>query len=344
MKKDKTSEQLKREYEKVYETPLDWCPLFGYLPALEKTHLINKKEAFLIADKCLGFIQTTRLLLGVHDNQMAKYICLPDVKKLISPYNERENESKAIRFLFQNLDYLALKTSPDPMVVDMCRNILVTKQSIPYEPVGRVSNNQNNRFSVLAAIIRVDHHAIEEILLKEAQKITGETIALDLIKLYSLYAILEAWLILTALLFKPTHNTRDLINVIKKIEYAQNLQNIAFSCWNVKDKEVLYQKISKTEISHRNRIANATATKLERRENDKKDVKKIYDDRLHNYSSITDAVDKVYEAIKDRKKPGEQPDMCANKVRGLLIELERERKIILPEKQNRGPKKNNSKT
>jgi len=256
MKKQQNKPTEIFNYEKVYEHPLDWCPQFGYLPKLDNTHLKNKPEAYLIADKCLGIIKTARLYLGVADHQMAINLCLPVVKKLIFPYKERENESKVIRLLFQNLDFLALKTSPDPLAVDMCNGIVITKRGIPHKPIGRASNVWDNCFSSMASEIKVNHHVVRERLLFEAQKITGEVVNLDYIMLFSLYAILEAWLILTALLFKPGYNTSDLLNFSKRLSYADDLLNTAIHYSEIEEKNELYDEIQ----NNKNKAINASKT------------------------------------------------------------------------------------
>jgi len=226
MKKNKTTDQLKREYEKVYEAPLNWCPLFGYLPEIEGTHLYEDKQANEIATRCIDIIHNARDNFGFdyRSSLMVKNTCLPELE-IIFPVieNDTKNEYKALRFLFQNLDYLALKTasSYSPLIamqLSACGEI----KAFPYRPIGRVSNLYDDCFSTIAENVKVDQ-IVREYILSEAQKITGEAIKLEHAKLLSLYAILEAWLVLTALLFMHGYSRNDLLNFNKKLIYADSL-------------------------------------------------------------------------------------------------------------------------
>lgn len=231
MKKQQNKQTEKLNYEKVYEAPLSWCPLFGYLPEIEEIHFHENAPASKIAIECLSIIHNARDNFGFdyRPSRLVKYAVLPELKTIFPEIDsDIKKEYETLRFLFQNLDYLALKTVSiydHPFIIEQlnhCGKI----DAIPNKPIGRVSNLWNNCFSVMASDIRVVR-ILPEHLLEEAQKITGVAIKLNYVKLFSLYAILEAWLILTALFFKTKLNAEDLLYHREKLADANDLLNLA---------------------------------------------------------------------------------------------------------------------
>lgn len=248
MKKSKTSQQ-KHDYEKVYEHPLNWCPLFGSLPEIKNTHLENDDVAYTTADKCLGIIESARFNLGVWDNYMVRNDRLPEVEKLpISIYHEYDEACKVVRRLFQNLDYLALKTSRNIIHGHTYNDLFKNRNSLPGEPI-RNSNRYTPALTILVEDIEVIQ-AVRPELLDEAQKIIGEVFELKETHLYALYAILEAWLILTSLLF---HNKRsediDDFFLFKKIYKAEKLLQYS----DVDRESIEKQKFYKEKENRRHR-------------------------------------------------------------------------------------------
>lgn len=288
MKKKETLQKLKSEYEKVYETPLNWCPLFGYIPSFEETPIIQNKDMYEIWDRYQSIIEMARWrYLNIEFSCSQKYIASPEIGNLplffigrrnnnllFYDYKKSEKEIKAIRRLFQNLDYLILKTSYDTRAVDLCRTIKTNMQDIPYKPIGRVKNNSKDNFSIIAEemdIIREVPRAFKseicfadlkkvnggtclanspglddyDSLLFEAGKISGPEARLNHQKIFALLAILESWLALTSLLFEPRQCEQmdTLFKIQKKLSYPEELLDFAKS----------YEKKAKEAIEKNNR-------------------------------------------------------------------------------------------
>jgi len=230
MKKSKTTEQLKGEYEKVYESPLNWCPLYGYLPEIKKADFVNNPDNYSIALRCSELIQDTRYyFFDVTIDCMQEYISLPDIENFPYPHNNYVDKCIMMRHLFQSLDYLTLKMLFE---VRGCHDIFSNKQSISDKPVGRTSNRWANSLSVFAGSVKLNDSLVTtDYLLSEAQKITGKALDYnyDAKQLYALYIILESWLILTSLFFNPNKtNSKDTLDAIHEREsYIKDLNNIA---------------------------------------------------------------------------------------------------------------------
>ncbi|MFZ3157114.1 MAG: hypothetical protein WA124_06355 [Smithella sp.] len=220
MKKNKTTDKLKREYEKVYESPLNWCPRYGYLPEIKKTDFINNHENYLIALKCSELIEGTReyFFMDSTIDCVKKYISLPDVENFPYPHNNLKDICSETRLLFQNLDCLTLK------MLSAVRGC----QGISDKPVGRISNRRPTALSVIAGSVKLNDSLVTtNYLLSEAQKITGKELDYnhDAKQLYALYIILEAWLILTSLFFNPdrTKSKDALDDINDRIFYIYDL-------------------------------------------------------------------------------------------------------------------------
>jgi hypothetical protein len=235
MKKNKSTKQLKIEYEKVFESPLDWCPLFGYLPEVEEYATCDDKDVVDTIEACLDVINFCRENFGLDYRpafHMRKYVCLPDIKTMLPcADNDNINYFRALRNLFSNLDFILLKTASLCDVSPLITNAInkgIRETKYPVEPIGRVSNSWRNGHSVIAEDIKLDRvFWRDSFLLEEVNKYLGDIVKLDNIKLISLYAILEAWLIVTGLLYKPWPNKEDLLYYIKRLTYAKELKGIA---------------------------------------------------------------------------------------------------------------------
>lgn len=216
----------KSDYLKVFISPLKWCPAFGYLPSIA-----DIKEAFKINDsieetvqQCLGIIESARFNLGVYDTNMVEYARLPDPKELIFIYHEYPYT--AVRKLFKHLDYLALKTAErfSPSFYD---NIFIqlryTIKNIPPKPIGRRTNRWEDELCSIVRNIRINSYR-PKFLLQEVKKIIGDNLEIDYAQLLSLYAILEAWLILTSLLFKIDQKERHEKDRLKNIHDEFNFK------------------------------------------------------------------------------------------------------------------------
>ena len=239
MKQNKSTKQSKIEYEKVFKSPLDWCPLFGYLPEAEEYEVCDNKPVLYLIETCLDIINTCRDNFGFDYRpklHMKKYVRIPDIKILL-PHadNDSINYIHSLRRLFQNLDFLSLKSASlfdinEALVnaINISYKTIRIEATFPIRPIGRVSNLYNDALSVLAEDIRLDRAFWRDsILVEEANKLTGDEAKIDIIKLISLYAILEAWLIVTRLLHEPKHEEGGLLFHSERLAYATALNSIA---------------------------------------------------------------------------------------------------------------------
>lgn len=223
----------KTNFEKVYKDPLNWCPLFGYIPIPEKTAIAENNIALAMADKCFGIITTARLYLDVYDWNAAELAALPEIKNLNSTfkncYEGRDAECRALRSLFQNLDYIVLQVSPNPIAVEICRSVKTDKNGIPTKPVGRTLNYNENLYSELFDSMWAAAYNGQNELLKKALALTDEAANLNHKRLFALYAILEAWLVMAFLLdSKPSELQHEALQAMeKRISYARELLSIA---------------------------------------------------------------------------------------------------------------------
>lgn len=236
MKKISPILKSREDFEKVYENPLDWCPIFGYIPEIENTHLAKNVEPFEIGILCKKNITEARLfLLGPLNipeiyHHAESNVALPKIKSSIWP----SIECKTIRNLFQNLDYLALWTSNNEYIINLRSCGVINEFSPTQKPIGRTSNLDINvtPLSCAASKINLNNEDIHvhKNLLFEAQKITGRNIDLSLEILFALFAILESWIALTSLLQKPeTHQQkRRIFEMQQKAQCGTDLLNKAY--------------------------------------------------------------------------------------------------------------------
>ena len=218
MKKKETLQKLKSEYEKVYEHPLKWCPLSGYLPEREDIDIKWNNKNFGVISKCLEIIENSRNSFFDLGCYTQKYISLPDIESPVWPYKNRIFEFKAIRLLFRNLDYLKLKA---------IYNFFSNEHGIPVKPIGRTSNRHKSFFGSCAEGVFMGSKSRLDSLLAEAQKITNKQIDYnyDAKRLYGLYIILEAWILLTSMLFNPKRyeSEKAFSEINEKLFYIQDL-------------------------------------------------------------------------------------------------------------------------
>ncbi|MFZ2396310.1 MAG: hypothetical protein WAW09_08505 [Smithella sp.] len=277
MKKNKTTDKLKREYEKVYENPLNWCPLLGYIPFFEETNIIQNDDNYRTWDEYQCIIESARhYYLDICFKNMQNYVSVPDIILTLSDnppcFHIPEKEVKAIRRLFQNLDYLILKTTYDTRAINLCKTIKTNTQGIPYKPVGRIKNSLKDDFSIIAGEMDIIRDVPREfrskisfadlgkvngnmncarqsdindfdVLLFEARKIAGAQAGLNHQKLFALLAILESWLVLTSLLFDPRQCEQldTLYEIKKKLSYPKELLSCA-DAYEEKEKKQIDKK------------------------------------------------------------------------------------------------------
>ncbi len=237
MKKDIPPKYTKKDFEKVYENPLDWCPIFGYIPEINNTYIADIDHGsvlpYEIGKLCIKTIIESRqfLLSYLNINEVdyytEKYVALPNVKSSIWPGNTR----KSIRHLFQHLDHIALLVSKDQNVVEL-RTYGAVKEGM--KPIGRITNlvEKATFISVISGEINLitEDYDVHEIILIEAQKITGNDVKLNLCTVFALFAILEAWITITHLLLYPAkdEHIRRIFKLHQRAQYGNDLLNKAF--------------------------------------------------------------------------------------------------------------------
>lgn len=279
MKKITKLSKLKKDFEKVYENPLNWCPLYGYLPEIKKSDFVNNPENYSIALRCSELIQETRYDFFEAD-YMQVYISLPDVEQFPYPHKNYKEKSLNMRLLFQNLDSLSLKMRAD---VRGC-------EGMPDKPVGRISNRYTHNIgSIFAGGLKLNDSVVTiDYLLMEAQKITGKELDYycDAKHFYALHMILESWLILTSLFFNPDRTkSKDVLDDINdRIIYIFDLRETAQRyryMWEIepdlKEKEKI-KKIAAPYIKSQRDRANKK-NKLTKEKNEPRDKHLILQSR-----------------------------------------------------------------
>lgn len=298
----------KADYDKVYEHPLDWCPLFGDLPEIEKTHLNNNKLAKSTARNCINIIHDARWYLGVFDDYHVQYARLPNVKELLFIYHGYGEACKAVRILFQNLDYLALKTA-NSHIVDTYYNLFRSSINdlkpgpIRNTPYNTLASNLLENVDVLKAPLGF------ESLLIYAEKITTYPFELERHHLSALYAILEAWLVLTSLIIHNKWTQEDIKGLSPFIDKAEKLlkasYSLALSDENIKlnNKDLLRNAKQSTRVKSRH---EKEAAELQKRNeqwiSDAKDkCKKLCDKGKRDTIRISEIALSIQKTDKNKK-------------------------------------------
>ncbi|KAF0158826.1 MAG: hypothetical protein FD159_913 [Syntrophaceae bacterium] len=236
----------KTDYDKVYEHPLDWCPLFGDLPEIEETHLNNNDLAESTARNCINIILAARWRLGAFDNYQVQYARLPDVKELLFIYHDYGEACKAVRILFQNLDYLALKTA-NHHIADTYYNLFRSSiHDLKHGPI------RNTPYNTLASNLLENVDVLKapgglESLLIYAEEITSYPFELKRHHLFALYAILEAWLVLTSLIFHNKWTQEDINGLSPFIDKAENLLKASEYFEWAEEKDQLTNEVAKSK-------------------------------------------------------------------------------------------------
>lgn len=283
MKKTNPPKYAKKDFDKVFESPLDWCPLFGYLPDIEEYDFCYDKTVLDLVESCLDIINDCRNNFGFDYRpylHMTKYACLPELRKAL-PHAEDDyiNYLESLRRLFRNLDFLSLKTAAlcdhnEALVnaINISYRTIRNQDTFLEKPIGRASNIHDNALSVIAEDIRLDRvFWRDSILLDEARILTNSAAWLDNIKLFSLYTILEAWLIVTRLLLRPEHEKDGLLFYMERLSYARELKNIVEHHYTTRNTLGLHNTIMTLErkaapyLNHQKKAGLASAeTRAER--------------------------------------------------------------------------------
>lgn len=314
MKKNIPPKYTKKDFDKVFENPLDWCPLFGYLPDIEEYDVCDDKTVLDLVESCLDIINDCRDNFGFDyrpNLHMKKYVCLPDVKYLL-PHADDDVivYIKSLRRLFRNLDFLSLKTASlydfsEALVnaINISHKTIRTEITFPEKPIGRVSNLYNNALSVIAEDIRLDRTFWHDsILLEEARKLSCNAEELDCIKLISLCAILEVWLIVTRLLLKPKHEKEGLLYCMERLAYAKELKNIAEHHKDHQHLSSIYEENMATVDHLKNEIDYEVTTPWSPRKQSLRAKKKAEEEAKVLKPRNKAIEDKVADFLKDNNK------------------------------------------
>lgn len=302
-------EHKKSDYLKAFISPLKWCPAFGYVPSIEdiRDNLKIDDATEETIQQCLGIIESARSNLGAYDTNMVKYARLPDPKELIFIYHEYP--CAAVRKLFKHLDYLALRVAADymPSFADRIFTQLSKPiKEIPPKPIGRMTNRWDDGLSYIVRQIRIDSF-LPEFLLREVKKITGNDIEINYAQLLSLYAILEAWLILTSLVFKTYQKEMNELPYIKEnLIYAEKLlelsdmqfllnekQNIQTELLTVKEKKKAGMKINRKDREKLKGILLAINDIKKKLPRPKRNVEGLYEYIFQKYLIDDDLINRL---------------------------------------------------
>lgn len=223
------------DYETLYNRPLEWCPLFGCIPEIEKSKLIEDSHFYDLGILCRNIITEARddLLFRLFENisdpvyrHYSKFDTLKTTNKFLPKINKRIrhkneqgvdvyffDECEAVRTVFRRLDYIVLINS------DMAK--LINGAGRP-DAVGRKSHLfEACTFSHCAADKTIITRETYENILSEAQNVIGRRLVLHMGTVLRLFAILEAWLVFTAILFEPNEN--ELLRRTTRAHYANAL-------------------------------------------------------------------------------------------------------------------------
>lgn len=209
----KPKKNKKSSNKKLFEG--DWCPLFGILPKISKSH-----RNYEIAHKYIGIIEQSRTHWGIMDHNMVDDP-FPSIEDLpISLYREYTGEKyRAARLLFKCLDEIAWKTGPD----------------------GRNEIDKRALRCMVEKFCDV-RQTLNEHLICKAQEKLNFPYKINLRELYSLFAIHEAWNMLSeACFFKLEHNSY--FRIMKRLQKAEGLLDAADHRADLEEKELLHEEL-----------------------------------------------------------------------------------------------------
>lgn len=220
MKKKAPLIKTKKDFEIVYKNPLQWCPLFGFVPdtfdiKLQKWPLTidpqgngDTLSSYDLALELRDYIKEAReywCILPEYFN-LLKYDHLPDVKTLPIKLNNEgldyryityEKKCTAARYLFRCLLKLAWG---EGFIFDK-----IMEQRTPFISTWRWENYESNILYDTSAEGLLNH---AQMIMDDSGNAVGFDYPLAAYEVYSLLAIYEAWLLLIELMnnkYKPEH-------------------------------------------------------------------------------------------------------------------------------------------
>lgn len=324
----------KSDYENIFEHPLEWCPLFGYLPKVCDTHLqcvgnkiqrtINvqgKDEddpagALELSGDCINIIIAGRIYWGVLDPVMVQGNPAPDIKKLpLTIYHSYDAKCQAARTLFKTLNRLAW-------------NILFPGIDF-LENMSARSLLKRTMHDIVDSRVFSTHF---DAVFNKCQRIKDSDYKISEIEFNALCSILISWSVLVAMCADKKNVSQDLLSY-KAIRHADELLQRAEVLTDKQEKEntrrLLEQKIF---IEEKRQEASRKAKKESHKKNTKKTVEESYHRiKWGNSTSYEDLVGKIHKDLKETISRGS--------IRNCLEELKEEKGILLPLKKNTGPRR-----
>lgn len=217
MSKYKTSKNTKKDFEMVFDNPLDWCPLLGYIPdkiaPIFKTRPVtvdplgheDTLSAYDLARDYIDEIVEARTFWGI-DKSVYNYFQnqrLPDIEMV-----SEKNKFEAARWLFKTLFRVAHVSTHYNELIDQWTPFISMRTWKHYE--GHVLDRSPE------ALLR---HTQNE--LNTAGEFLGFNYTLAADEVYALFALHEAWIMFIRLLKNEfTPDDEDLL--CESLSYIEN--------------------------------------------------------------------------------------------------------------------------
>lgn len=228
MKKKSPPKNTKKDFEKVYENPLDWCPLLGYIPdkipPIFKTRPVtidphgheDTLSAYDYARDVIDEIVEARTFWGINESfyNYFPYQRLPDIEMV-----SEKNKFEAARWLFITLFRVAHVGTHYNELIDQWTPFISMRAWKHYE--GHVLDRSPE------ALLR---HTQREINM--AGEFIGFNYTLSADEVYALFALHEAWIMLIRLLkneFTPDNEdllSKSLVYREKCLDHADTQRHI----------------------------------------------------------------------------------------------------------------------
>lgn len=224
MKKTTLPSKAKIDFEKIYKLPLDWCPLYGYVPDISMSNIASHPfviyhdkddphgglTTYNVALDIVEFIKDAREFWGVSRNHfnMIRYSRQPTVNELPVKYHTFNNKIKAANWLFCTTGHIAYY------------NIFWDRTS-QWSPFVSSYTWDNLRGDILrkrtAGLLDIAQNNIDDV-----SEILGFNYTVSPCELYAIFAIHESWLLLLELITKH-NNYENTDMIVERAEYVEQL-------------------------------------------------------------------------------------------------------------------------
>lgn len=240
MNKNTPAKYTKKDFEKVYENPLDWCPLLGYIP--DKIEPMFKKfpvtadplgngdtlSAYDLALDLIDEIVEARTFWGIDKTffNLFPNQRLPDIETIAE-----RNKYDAVRFLFRTLFSIAHVGSHYNVLIDHWTPFISMRAWEQYE--GSVLDRAPE------ALLR---HTQNE--LNTAGEFLGFNYILATDEVYALFALHEAWIMFIRLLKNEITLDNEKL-IYESLEYREKCFHNADSQRRIKmlNNEIYYIEV-----------------------------------------------------------------------------------------------------